>query len=451
MSEKAFEPKATLVMDHARSLGADQSAVRIVRAQDIEVVIRNDDLDLAQVSTNQSLQVRLYLGGRLGVFSTSDLRESALKEFVSRGVEFTRALSSDPHIGLPDPHRYPSLPAPKLDIYDSNVLNCRPEACISRAKSLINHAREIAQLEKLALINTTGRTGIEVKHELITASNGLLVTSQRTECYAGCGVAIQDTANEDKRRRGWWGVIGTNFKSLGDDKHDKHTALKAMERCARNLGATPGPTVAVPVIVENVAARKFVNAMIMALNGTALYRKNSYLADMKNKPVASSVLELQDDPLLPGALGSRWYDSEGVERQPMVVIQAGILKNYYLDTYHSRALNLSPTIGSSSNLVLKPNTNMGCEKLIETMDKGMVITQFLGGNFNSATGQFSYGIAGLWVENGKVVRPVEGMNVSGNYTELWNNLIKVGNDPYPYSRIRTPSLMFSKLSLSGNS
>jgi PmbA protein len=100
--------------------------------------------------------------------------------------------------------------------------------------------------------------------------------------------------------------------------------------------------------------------------------------------------------------------------------------------------------------VLKPNTDAGCEKLIQTIDKGMVINRFLGGNFNPATGQFSYGIAGLWIENGKIARPVEGMNVSGNYGELWNNLIKVGNDPYPYSRVKTPSLMFSKLSLSGN-
>ena len=151
LSDKAYELKADLVMNLARKLGADQSAVRIARTHVVEVVMRNDNLDLAQVSTKRSLHVRLYLDGRLGVFSTSDLRENALKDFVSRGVEMTRALSSDPHIGLPDPHRYPSFTAPELNTYDSKVAECKPETCVERAKSLVNYAHEIAQQEKLAL------------------------------------------------------------------------------------------------------------------------------------------------------------------------------------------------------------------------------------------------------------------------------------------------------------
>jgi PmbA protein len=133
------------------------------------------------------------------------------------------------------------------------------------------------------------------------------------------------------------------------------------------------------------------------------------------------------------------------------MIENGRLLNFYLDTYYARALGLDPTIGGGSNTVLTPSAPGGFDAVIAGMDRGLAVTSFLGGNFNATTGDFSYGVQGLWIEGGKVAHAVEGMNMAGNFKDLWPALARVGDDPFPYARLRTPCLLFAEVQLSGAS
>jgi PmbA protein len=77
------------------------------------------------------------------------------------------------------------------------------------------------------------------------------------------------------------------------------------------------------------------------------------------------------------------------------------------------------------------------------------VTGFLGGNSNATTGDFSLGVQGWRVRGGRRAEPVGEMNVSGNQLELWRRLAAVGNDPYPYSASRTPTLVFEGVQFAG--
>ena len=79
----------------------------------------------------------------------------------------------------------------------------------------------------------------------------------------------------------------------------------------------------------------------------------------------------------------------------------------------------------------------------------MFVTGFNGGNCNGSTGDFSYGIEGFLVENGELVHPVNEMNVSGNMNDFWNTLIELGNDPYKFSSVMSPTMVFDKTDFSG--
>jgi PmbA protein len=79
----------------------------------------------------------------------------------------------------------------------------------------------------------------------------------------------------------------------------------------------------------------------------------------------------------------------------------------------------------------------------------VLITGFIGGNFNGSTGDFSYGIEGFLIENGSIVHPVNEMNITGNMTTFWFNLTETGNDVLPNQSLKTPSLMFKDVELSG--
>ncbi len=83
------------------------------------------------------------------------------------------------------------------------------------------------------------------------------------------------------------------------------------------------------------------------------------------------------------------------------------------------------------------------------MKEGILITGFLGGNSNSTTGDFSLGIQGFRIRQGKIAEPVAEMNLSGNHLDFWKRLVAVGNDPHPYSSLRIPTLVFDKVQIAG--
>ena len=132
----------------------------------------------------------------------------------------------------------------------------------------------------------------------------------------------------------------------------------------------------------------------------------------------------------------------------MPIFENGILRNFYLDTYYASKLGRPPTSGDQTNLVF-PTGERDLPGLLREMGTGLWITGFSGGNSNSATGDFSIGIRGQWVENGEPVRPVSEMNLAGNHLEAWKQLLEFGNDPNPNSSIRCPSMRFGELQFSG--
>jgi PmbA protein len=89
------------------------------------------------------------------------------------------------------------------------------------------------------------------------------------------------------------------------------------------------------------------------------------------------------------------------------------------------------------------------EALIAETADGILVTSFLGGNSNSTTGDFSFGIQGMLIENGKPVQPINEMNISGNLKNLFQALVEIGNDIYPYSSYHCPSLKFEGVDFSG--
>jgi PmbA protein len=165
--------------------------------------------------------------------------------------------------------------------------------------------------------------------------------------------------------------------------------------------------------------------------------------------VGSALLDLSDDPLVPRGLGSRLYDGEGLAARRFPVFEGGVLRNCFVDTYYGRKLGMAPTTARTSNLAwrLGPRSQ---EELLRDMGEGILVTGFLGGNSNGTTGDFSLGVRGLRIRAGRVAEPVGEMNVSGNHLELWRRLAAIGNDPYPYSAMRTPTLVFDAVQFAGN-
>ena len=89
------------------------------------------------------------------------------------------------------------------------------------------------------------------------------------------------------------------------------------------------------------------------------------------------------------------------------------------------------------------------EHLLKGAGNGIFVTGFNGGNTNSSTGDFSFGIEGFYFENGIILYPVSEMNVTGNIISLWNSILDIGNDPRKASRWLIPTLSFDSVDFNG--
>jgi PmbA protein len=222
----------------------------------------------------------------------------------------------------------------------------------------------------------------------------------------------------------------------------------ATERAIARVGESRRPTGKYPCVIEAVAAGRLVDALLAGLDGQSIQQRKSFLADRIGQRVGSRLLSVMDNPHVVTGLGSSTFDGEGMATRERPLFDKGVLKNFCLDTYYGRKLGKEPTSGSRTNLVW-PSGSRDVAGLLRAMSKGILVTGFNGGNSNTATGDFSFGIQGQWVEGGKIVAPVAEMNLAGNHLEFWKSLLEVGNDPFVYSSNRRPSLLFDKVQFSG--
>lgn len=108
-----------------------------------------------------------------------------------------------------------------------------------------------------------------------------------------------------------------------------------------------------------------------------------------------------------------------------------------------RGAELGAVNGAERGLKAGPFVNEIAQRdILDLCGSGILVTDFNGGNCNSATGDFSYGVSGFLFENGKITSPIDSMLITGNMTDLWSNLLAAGSDPIPGMSRQVPTLAF---------
>ncbi len=229
----------------------------------------------------------------------------------------------------------------------------------------------------------------------------------------------------------------------------------AFERAASRLNPKKLKSGLYTMVLENTVSSRVVAPIISALNGGAIQQNNSFLRDKLGKKVFSDKFQLTDTPHIYGAAGSRFFDGEGIATSDMNIIENGVVNTYFINTYFSRKLGMPVTIEGPSVPLCKYSANNAINSsrtlndVLKSCERGIFITGFNGGNSNTSTGDFSFGVQGFYFENGKILHPVKEMNVTGNLIKLWNNFIDAGTDPRETGRWLIPTLAFESVNFSG--
>jgi PmbA protein len=430
------------VIKEAQKLGADQVRASISRNRDSEVEWLDDRLERVRESTTMGLSVDLYVDGRYSSHNTSDLRPDAISAFLEEGVAATRLLAQDEHRKLPDPDRYADIFAGDLKSYDPKGSASVTGTDRRRlAQAVVEGSYNAPGGDKIISAKSSCSDGMN--ETAMATSNGLEVSEISTQFVLWVQTTVKDEG--DRKPRSFWFDAALFRDELGAP--DKIGA-KATELALLEIGQKPIETGSYNCIIENRQVGRILGGLLGALNGNTIQQDRSFLASKKNEQIASPLFSIVDEPHIPGGFGSSLVDGEGMATRTMPIIENGVLRNFFLNTYYASKLGVEPTTGSSTNMVFSTG-DKDLETLMRKMGDGLLLTGFSGGNSNSASGDFSIGITGHQIKGGKRVQPISEMNLSGNHSQIWNQVVEMGGDPYLKSSRRVPSILFEGLTFSG--
>jgi PmbA protein len=433
---------ARSAMALAKRLGASDTAVTATRSRQVVTDWRDGKLEKIADAISRSVSLNLFVDGRWGAMSTSDLRPAGLEHFVENAVGMVRELAKDPHRKLPDPSLYAGRSEADLELFDAKIGELTTDARLLRVKAIEEAARSAKGADRIASV-TTSISDDENTYARV-ASNGFEGVYRTTNVSINAEVSVKDG---DGRRPEDWASGSVRF--LGDLPAAEAVGREATERAIARLGAKKVASGTMTILVEARSARTLLRHLTSPLSGSSLQQKESFLEGKIGAPVASAALTLTDEPLLKRGLASRPYDGEGIAAKTRTLVERGTLRSYLLDVYYASKLGMAPTTGRTSNLVVAPG-KQSLAAMLKDIKDGILVTGFLGGNSNSTTGVFSLGISGFRVINGQRQQPISEMNISGKHLDFWKKLIAIGDDPYVYSPTRSPSLLFEGVSVAGS-
>ncbi|HEX9308541.1 MAG TPA: TldD/PmbA family protein [Anaeromyxobacter sp.] len=421
--------------------GASEAAAGGWQARHVEVAWRDGKIEKVSEATTRGLGLDLYVEGRYASVSTSDLRTEALDRFIEDSVALARNLAPDPHRRLPEPALYAGQAQLDLELEDPSHGRLDSAARRRIAEELEVAARAVPGAERILSV-TTGVSDTRAESALVH-TNGFEGTKRGTDFWISAEVTVRD---DDGRRPEESAASGGRFRAELEAPAD--VGRRAGERALARLGTVKGGSAVMAMAVDARSAGRIVASILGPLGAASIQQKRSFLEGKIGAAIGSPLLDLHDDPLVVRGLGSRLYDGEGIAARPFRVFEGGVVRTYYIDTYYGRKLGIPPTTARTSNLTWKLGSRSQ-EDLLRDLGEGILVTGFLGGNSNGTTGDFSLGVRGFRVRGGRLAEPVGEMNVSGNHLELWHRLVAVGDDPYRYSAMRTPTLVFDGVQFAG--
>ena len=428
---------AKWAMNHALENGAQQASVSISNSRNSSIDVRQEKIDKLEQAIQNGLSIRLFVDNKYSSHSTNRLKKEELTRFIEEAIEGTKFLSEDKFRSLPDPELYYKGNGKNLNTLDANFDNVDPQDKINLAYKIEKEV--LGKDDRIISVSSSYYDGINER--VMVTSNGF--EGDTANSYYGVNAEVS-VKSEDARPESYWSESNIFFAKLMKDGVGK----KALKRALDKIGQDKMASCEMAMIVENRQVGRIFGPLINALNGSAIQQKNSFLIDKKDQKVVSEKLTLTDDPFIISGRGSRLFDYEGLATKKRLIFEKGVLRNYYIDTYYGKKLEMDPTSGGTTNLTFETG-DKNLEELIASVDKGILVTGFNGGNSNGSTGDYSYGIEGFLIEKGKLVQPVSEMNITGNMKELWSKIGEIGNDVNESSSWRAPSILFEGIDFSG--
>jgi PmbA protein len=414
----------------AQAQGADAADALLGEAESLGVSYRLGELEDVSRSEARDLGLRVIVGRKQAVVSTTDHSKASLEALVDRAVAMAKVAPDDPYCGLADPELLLKGAAPDLDTYDSHVLDT--ETLIRMAAEAEDAARAVK-----GVTNSEGAGAEWGAGRITLATSAGFANGYKTSSFgvsvsvlAGEGVAMERDYDYSSKRH------------LIDLESPATVGTRAGERAVKRLNPKRAKTAQVPIVFDPRVSGGLVRHLAGAVNGQSISRKSSFLRDKMGQPIFAKGIRIIDDPLRIRGLASKPFDGEGVATAPTVIIEDGVLKTWILDTATAKQLGLktnghaargtgAPPVPGTTNLYLEAG-RQSVKDMLGQIKSGFYVAELIGMGVNGVTGDYSRGAAGFWIENGELAYPVNEVTIAGNLKDMFLNLTPADDLEFRY-------------------
>ncbi|MFO1189482.1 MAG: TldD/PmbA family protein [Alphaproteobacteria bacterium] len=429
----------------ARRRGADEADAITIDSRSLSVDWRLGRSEGLERSESADLGLRVIIGKRQAIVSSTDFSDQALVELVGRAIDMARAVPEDPYCGLAEPAAI-ARTIPSLDLHDP--VEPSAETLTARASAAEDAARAVP-----GVTNSEGSGASWGASDVaLVASNGFAGAyrgsrhSVHASVLAGSGTGMERDYDYSTSVHG------------GDLEDPAAVGRRAGERAVKRLDPRKVKSARLPVVYDPRVSGGLVRHLANAINGAAIARGTSFLKDKLGQRLFPAGTMIVDDPLKPRGLASRPFDAEGLPVARRRWIEDGVLTGWILDLRSARQLGLasngcasrgagSPPAPSPANLWLEPGT-LSPKALMADIAQGLYITELIGMGVNGVTGDYSRGAAGFWIEKGELAYPVSEVTVAGNLLPMFQAMT-VANDLVFRTGCDAPTLRIDGMTIAG--
>lgn len=426
-------------LSYAKSKGASETEVAMSRQTGLSVAIRKQQVETLEYNRDGALGITVYFGHKKGNASTSDLRPEAIRSAVDAACNIARYTSEDPFSGPAEASQMPES-VPDLELYHPGSLE--PDYGIDLAMRC-----EQAAFDADSRITNSDGAHFN-SHESVRVygnSHGFISGYPSTRHSLSC--VMLATEADDMQRDYSYSVSRQADRLWLPERVGQHAAQRAIHRLnARKIGSCKAP-----VLFASDLASGLFGHLVSAIAGSSLYRNASFLKDKLGHQIMPESVSIVERPLIPCALASAPFDSEGVATKDRMIVEQGELKSYLLTAYSARKLGLENTghAGGIYNwLVRHSGGDLGA--LFKEMGTGLYVTELMGQGVNTVTGDYSRGASGFWIENGEPKFPVHEITIAGNLKDMFANIVQVGSDLDRRGQILTGSVLVAEMQIAGH-
>jgi PmbA protein len=402
----------------ARAAGADAADAVLISGTAIGVQRRLGNTEHVERSEGRDLGLRVFLGKRAAIVSSSAIDPASFPELAERAVAMARVVPEDPYAGLAETAAAPEPVA--LDLEDPTEPST--DDLLNRAA-----AAEEAALAVPGITNSEGaEAGFSRTEAFLVNSAGFAGRHARTNhsvsatALAGSGTAMQ-------RDYDYHSTV--HLADLDDAAGIGHSAG---ERAVVRLNPTRPKTAKLPVVYDSRVAGSLLGHLVGAINGVSVARGTTFLKDRLGTRIFLDTIEIHDDPRRVRGLRSRVFDGEGTPTAARDIVAAGVLTTWLLDSRSARQLGMQSTGHASrgtggppapgpTNLYLAAG-EMTPAELMADIKLGLYVTEMIGMGVNGVTGDYSRGASGFMIRDGAIAEPVAEITIAGNLLEMFAHL-----------------------------